>query len=150
MSSGTHSFRCFTPAEPSRVWTALTNGQETGRYLHGLVADSSWCPDAPIRFRTAPIQPTCQSMLVGRVLCAQPYRRLSYFLRSGPEDPATYLTWQLRSCPGGSTVHLHVDHAELADTDEDAEDTWLPVLAALQDLLSRGGPSRPQVSDSGG
>ena len=82
-------------------------------------------------------------MLVGRVLCAQPYRRLSYFLRSGPEDPATYLTWQLRSCPGGSTVHLHVDHAELADTDEDAEDTWLPVLAALQALLAGGGPSRP-------
>ncbi len=38
-------------------------------------------------------------MLVGRVLCAQPYRRLSYFLRSGPEDPSTYLTWQLGPVP---------------------------------------------------
>jgi hypothetical protein len=82
-------------------------------------------------------------MLVGRVLCAQPYDRLSYFLRSGPEDPSTYLTWQLRSCPGGSTVGLQVDDAERAGTDEDAEDTWLPVLAALQALLSGEGPSRP-------
>jgi hypothetical protein len=82
-------------------------------------------------------------MLAGRVLCALPYRRLSYFLRSGPEDPCTYITWQLRSCPGGSTVHLQVDQAECADTEEEAEDTWLPVLAALQTLLSRDEPSRP-------
>jgi len=143
LSSGTHRFRCFTPVAPARVWAALTDGQETGRYLHGLVADSSWHPDSPIHFRAVPIQPECPSMLVGRVLCAQPYRRLSYFLRSGPEDPSTYLTWQLRSCPGGSTVHLQVDHAEWADSDEDAEDTWLPVLAALQALLSGEGPLRP-------
>jgi hypothetical protein len=82
-------------------------------------------------------------MLAGRVLCALPYRRLSYFLRSGPEDPCTYLTWQLRSCPGGSMVHLQVDQAECADTEEEAENTWLPVLAALQTLLSRDEPSRP-------
>ena len=143
MSSGTHRFRCFTPVDTSRVWIALTDGQATGRYLHGLVADSSWCADAPIHFRTAPLQPESQFMLAGRVLCALPYRRLSYFLRSGPEDPCTYLTWQLRSSPGGSTVHLQVDQVECADTEEEAENTWLPVLAALQTLLSRDEPSRP-------
>jgi uncharacterized protein YndB with AHSA1/START domain len=141
-SGGTHRFRCFTAASPSRVWTALADGKETARYLHGLVAESSWCPDAPIHFLTDPVQPEDQSMLVGRVLCAQPHRRLSYFLRSGPEDPATYLTWQLRSCPGGSTVHLQIDQAECPDTDEEAENTWLPVLAALQSLLA--GDRRPQ------
>jgi hypothetical protein len=56
-------------------------------------------------------------------------RRLSSFLRSGPEDQCTYLTWQLRPCPGGSMVHLQVDQAECADTEEEAENTWLPVLA---------------------
>ena len=54
---GTHEFRCFTPADPFRVWTALTDGQETGWYLYGLVAESSWCPDAPIRFRAPPHLP---------------------------------------------------------------------------------------------
>lgn len=82
-------------------------------------------------------------MLMGRVLCAQPNRRLSYFLRSGSEDPSTYLTWQLRPSPGGCAVHLHVDHTECTVTDEEAEDTWLPVLAGLQALLSGGGPPRP-------
>ena len=142
MSSGTHRFRCFTPVETSSVWIALTDGQRTGSYLHGLVADSSWCVDAPIHFRAAPLQPDSQSILAGRVLCALPYRRLSYFLRSGPEDPCTYLTWQLRSCPGGSTVHLQLDRSECADTEEEAENTWLPVFAALQTLLSRDERSR--------
>lgn len=82
-------------------------------------------------------------MLVGGVLCSQVDRRLSYFLKSGPEDPSTYLTWTLNSCPGGSIVHLQVDRAECADTEGDAEITWLPVLASLQALLSRDETSRP-------
>jgi uncharacterized protein YndB with AHSA1/START domain len=142
MSGGTHSFRCFTPADPARVWAALTDGEQTARYLHGLVADSSWCADAPIRFRAVPVQPEVPLALVGRVLCAQPGRWLSYLLSSGPADPCTYLTWQLRPCPGGSTVGLQVDRAECADTEEEAENTWLPVLAALQALLARDYPSR--------
>ena len=88
-SSGTHHFRSLIPVDPSRVWTALTDGQETGRYLHGLAAESSWCRDAPIQFRVAGIQPECPSVLVGRVLCAQPSRRLSYLLRSVTQDPST-------------------------------------------------------------
>jgi len=100
MPSGTHRFRCFTPADQSRVWAVLTDAQEARRYLHGLVADSSWCADAPIQFRAAPSRPDSHSILTGRVLCVQPYCRLSYFLRSGPKGPPTYLTWQLRSCPG--------------------------------------------------
>jgi hypothetical protein len=82
-------------------------------------------------------------MLGGTVLCAQPYRRLSYFLRSGREDPSTYLTWQMSSCPGGSIVHLQVDRAECADTEEEAENTWLPVLASIQALLARDETSQP-------
>jgi hypothetical protein len=128
------------PVETSRVWIALTDGQATSSYLHGLVAESSWCADGPLHFRTDPRQPGPQAMLAGRVLCALPHRQLSYFLRSGPEDPCTYLTWQLRSCSGGSIVHLQVDQAECADSEEESETTWLPVLAALQILLSRDEP----------
>jgi hypothetical protein len=131
MAGGTHRFRCFAPVDPSRVWLALTDGQKTSKYLYGLVADSSWTAGAPIHFRAARSQPEGQSTLTGRVLCAQTHRRLSYFLRSGPNDPSTYFTWQIRSCPGGSTVHLQVDQAECTDTEEEAENTWLPVLAAL-------------------
>ena len=78
MSSGTHRFRCFTPVDTSRVWIALTDGQATGRFHHGLVADSSWCTDAPIHFWAPPVERQGQSELTGRVLCALPCRRLSY------------------------------------------------------------------------
>ena len=40
-------------------------------------------------------------------------------------------------------VHLQVDRAECADTEEEAENTWLPVLAALQSRFTQDKPSRP-------
>src|ERR1022692_439073 len=136
MSSGTHRFRCFAPVVPSRVWIALTDGQETGKYLHGLVADSSWCAGAPIHFRAAPLQPESQSTLAGRVLRAQTHRRLSYFLRSGPKDPSTYLTWQIRSCPGGSHPNPTQPRSRLAErkaiqTLAHAARVMAPALVAL-------------------
>jgi uncharacterized protein YndB with AHSA1/START domain len=72
--------------------------------------------------------------LTGQVLRAEPPRQLSYLLRSGPDDPPTFLTWQLRATPGGTTVRLQIDEIE-GSSDEDAEDTWLPVLTALRALL---------------
>lgn len=58
--------------------------------------------------------------------------RLSYLLRAGPGDPPVYLTWRLRRAPGGCVVRLEIDEPEGADSPQDAEDVWLPVLAALQ------------------
>lgn len=139
---GTHGFSCFTAARPDRVWAVLTGDAETGSYLYGLVPSSSWQPGAAIHFRNAQIS-TAVSSLSGRVLHAQPPCRLSYVLQSGPDDPPVYLTWQVRSCSGGTAVHLRVDETEGADNDEQAEDTWLPVLAALQALLARDEPALP-------
>jgi uncharacterized protein YndB with AHSA1/START domain len=141
LMSGTHRFQCFTAVDPSKVWVALTDGQGASRHLHGLVAESSWCADASIQFRAGPGRGPI--LVGGRVLFTQPPRRLSYLLKARAEDPSTYVTWQLRPCSGGSIVHLQVDQAECADTKEEAENTWLPVLAALQSLLSRDAPSQP-------
>jgi len=49
-----------------------------------------------------------------------------------------YLTWLLRPTPGGCTVRLQIDEVDTADSPEGAEDIWLPVLAALQHLLTPG------------
>ena len=54
---------------------------------------------------------------------------------TGPGQSAAYLTWLLRPALGGCAVRLEVDQVENPDSAEDAEDVWLPVLAALQ-LLS--------------
>ena len=49
-----------------------------------------------------------------------------------------YLTWLLRAAPGGCTIRLEIDEVDSTDSAEDAEDVWLPVLAALQDLVNPG------------
>jgi uncharacterized protein YndB with AHSA1/START domain len=125
---GHQQFTCSTTAEPSRVWTALTEPEETREYLYGLAAHSCWEAEAAIRFCHE------QHTLQGQVMHAERPCRLSYYLTAGPDDPPTYLTWQIRASPTGSTIRLQIDETEpaIADSDEEAEDTWLPVLAALQ------------------
>jgi hypothetical protein len=56
-------------------------------------------------------------------------------LQSCSTDPPTYLTWLIRPSASGTTVKLAIDEPETPDTVEEAEDTWLPVLEALQQHL---------------
>jgi hypothetical protein len=72
------------------------------------------------------------------VLHAQCHERLSYLLQAGPGDPPVYLTWRLRPAPGGCVVRLEVDEVDHADTPQEAENVWQPVLAALQLLADPG------------
>jgi len=131
-----HQFALTTAAAPAAVWAALTDGDLTRRYLHGLAAHSDWAPGAPLTLRSGggSSGPHGAGRLTGQVLRAEPPRQLSYLLQSGPDDPATFLTWQLRTGAGGTTLRLQVDEIE-GSSEDDAEDTWLPVLAALRALL---------------
>ena len=87
-------------------------------------------PRDPIEFRLGG-----RAAAIGRVLHAQCHQRLSYLMQAGPGDPPVYLTWLLRSAQGGCTVRLEIDEVDHADSPQDAEDVWLPVLAALQLLV---------------
>jgi uncharacterized protein YndB with AHSA1/START domain len=129
--TGSRTFACHSPVDPARVWVALTDPAQTTAYLYGLALHSTWVPDAPIDIRHKD-GPT----LTGRTLCSRPPERLSYVLQAGPEDPPVYLTWLIRSSPVGCTIRLQIDEIDCADGPDDAEDTWLPVLAALQNLLA--------------
>jgi uncharacterized protein YndB with AHSA1/START domain len=126
-----HSFACYTSARPEEVWDALTSASRTPAYLYGLAAQSTWEADAAI---TAVHE--SHTRLTGYVLCARPGERLSYLLQAEPADPPTYLTWLIRPSPSGCTITLVIDEPETPDTTEGAEDTWLPVLAALQRYLT--------------
>jgi uncharacterized protein YndB with AHSA1/START domain len=128
-----HTFAAYVRARPELAWTALTDADQTAAYLYGLAAHSTWIPGAPIGFCLGD-----RTELTGRVLHAQRPERLSYVLQSAPHDPPTYLTWLIRQAPGGCTIRLEIDEVDNADSREDAEDVWLPVLAALQHLLNPG------------
>ena len=127
---GPHRFSCVTGAEPARVWSALTEACQTGKYLYGLAAYSTWKAEAPIHLEMAD---GCS--LTGQVLHVEAPNRLSYVLQSGPGDPATYVTWHIRPCPSGSTITLQIDEID-SPCNEEVEDIWLPVLAALQETLA--------------
>ena len=122
-----HVFAAHVRAGPGAVWTALTDPGQTGAYLYGLAAHSTWGAGDPIEFRLAG-----RVEAIGCVLHVRGQERLSYLLRAGPGDPPVYLTWRLRRAPGGCVVRLEIDEPEGADSPQDAEDVWLPVLAALQ------------------
>ena len=126
-----HVFAAHVRADPALVWTALTDPGQSGAYLYGLAAHSTWIPDARIEFRLDD-----RVELIGTVIHARRHERLSYLLQSGPDDPAVYLTWLLRPAPGGCAVRLEIDEVDAADSQKDAEDVWLPVLAALQLLVN--------------
>jgi uncharacterized protein YndB with AHSA1/START domain len=148
-----HQFALVMAAEPAAVWSALTQGDLTRRYLNGLAAHSTWVPGARLTFRSggeAAGSPAA-GQLTGQVLRAEPPRRLSYLLQSGPQDPPTFLSWRLRAAAGGTTLRLQIDEID-GSSDDEAEDTWLPILAALRTLLDpvRSGPGQPAEGQQDG
>jgi hypothetical protein len=80
-------------------------------------------------------------------MCVQRSERLSYVLQSASADPPVYLTWLIRPGPGGCTIRLQIDEIDTADSLQDAEDIWLPVLEALQQLVNPG--RLPEVRPDG-
>lgn len=133
LGGGTATFACFTPADREKVWATLTDAGRTGAFLYGLAAHSSWEPGAPVALRHGG-----STRLTGHVLCAHRLERLSFVLQAEPGDPPVYLTWLIRPTRGGCTIRLQIDEVDAADCAEEAEDTWLPILAALQDQLRAG------------
>jgi hypothetical protein len=125
-----HNFAAHTTAAAETVWVALTDPAKTADYLYGMAAHSTWVPDAPVELR----REDCV-VLTGRVLCSRRNERLSYIVQSGEQDPPVYLTWSIRPTSSGCAIGLDIDEVDSADSREDAEDAWLPVLAALQRLL---------------
>lgn len=62
--------------------------------------------------------------------------------RPNQATPPVYLTWLIRPTRAGCMIRLHIDVIDAADSAEDAEDTWLPILAALQQQAA--GPTTDQ------
>jgi uncharacterized protein YndB with AHSA1/START domain len=122
-------FAFFTSADPVSVWTALTDAAQIRQYLDGLALQSTWAPGSPI---VAPFRD--RRTVMGEVLCVQLHHRLSYVIHP-PEATAVYLTWLLRDTDGGCVCTLQVDETEKSEPTE-LEDIWLPIVAALQRVLT--------------
>lgn len=131
----TSLFDLVSPADPARVWAALTRPDLTS-YLFGLQARSSWEPGAPVVFVPA-ASGTGQTPLRGEVLLAEASHRLSYSMTVGDSHPITYVTWEITDGRAGSRVRLYVDEASnsLAECEEGAA-AWSLVVAGLEKVTS--------------
>jgi hypothetical protein len=123
-----HTFAAWTRADPEVVWTALTDPGQTPEFLYGLAADSTWIPGAPIRFRHG------ESGI--RTSLVRPAQRGAHHWPT--RLTAFRATWMIRPGPGGCTIRLQIDEIDTADSLQEAEDIWLPVLEALQRLVNPG------------
>jgi uncharacterized protein YndB with AHSA1/START domain len=130
-------FRIITSAEPERVWNALTATGFPLDYLHGMTVESDWRPGATVTMAL-----TDQWRLIGEVVAAERPRRLSYTLDDPPGAPTVYVTWELRGVNEATIIRLHVDEPwPLADSTEDLETAWLPILSGLVKHLECSSPS---------
>ena len=131
-------FHAITSANPECVWDALTATGVPLDYLHGMTADTDWQPGAKVTLAL-----TGQWRLTGEVLAAERPHRLSYTLDDPPGSPSVYVTWELHRTSDGTIIRLNVDEPRpFADSTEDLESAWLPVLSGLVKHLERG-PSSP-------
>jgi len=125
-------YECRTLVGASRVWSALTDSEQTPTYLYGLTLVSSWTEQATVH-AAHPLG----HALRGQVLCCRPGQRLSYVLQGVGDDPPVYLTWVITPDEGGCAVRLEVDELDAdTDGDTDGDDTWRTVLARLAEMLA--------------
>ncbi|HEY5110542.1 MAG TPA: SRPBCC domain-containing protein [Acidimicrobiales bacterium] len=126
--SSSHRFSFLTGAPPERVWAALTCPDTTPRFLHGMRLESAWVPGSPVE-----LQAPAGHSVSGEAIRVDPPRSLSFALEQGTA-PCRIIGWELRPHPEGTVVRLSIDDVD-GDCEEEVEDVWLPVVAALQGLL---------------
>ncbi len=127
----------YIRATPQQVWQALTDADLTARYW-GHRNESEWTAGATWHHR--PLGGGGDDV-VGRVLDADPPRRLRFTFEAPHEFPGTdpsVVTFTLEA--GDGITRLHVVHENLADTTALGQIShgWSAVLANLKSLLETG------------
>jgi uncharacterized protein YndB with AHSA1/START domain len=133
-SFASEQFRAITSVKPECVWCALTATGVPLDFLHGMTIESDWKPGAKVT-----VTLSGHWGLTGAVLAVERPRRLSYTFDDPPGEPSVYVTWELHPTDDGTVIRLNVDEPwPFADSSEDLESAWLPVLSDLVKHLERG------------
>ena len=141
----TYVFDLVTEATPQRVWAVLTTPELTAEYLSGLAARSMWRTGSPVAFSVSGPAAAPALTLQGEVLAAAEPTRLSYTLTAGPDQPTTYVTWEVLADGRGAAIRLSVDEPdELRSGSREAETeaVWSQIMGDLGTVLARS-VSRP-------
>ena len=129
-------------AEPSRVWSALTDPQQVKKFMFGSEVETDWREGSPITWPGEYQGTSFQDK--GTVVRVDPERELvvtHFSPLSGKEDrPESYHTvaYRLQATDSGGT-HLTLAQDNNA-TDEEAEHSrqnWLAMLESLKKVVEQ-------------
>ena len=117
-------------AAPARIWTVLTNGEQTKKYMFGCETVSDWQPGSPLQWR---MQHEGKDLVAvtGNVVEIQPEHYLSYtvFDPNGtiPDLPENYLTvtYQLTANVDNTTLTVtQGDYNKVAEGERRYREAW--------------------------
>lgn len=146
-------FRVYIQAPVQKVWDALTSSEFTTKYGYGGEVEVDLTPGGKYLAHTTPAMKEMgmgDTAVTGKVIEADPPRRLVQTWVAAWHNEETTLTWDLTEYDGGLTgLTLTHDCAGAPNTAMDVEGTgnaaqggggWPWVLASLKTLLETGEP----------
>jgi uncharacterized protein YndB with AHSA1/START domain len=134
-------------ASPAKVWDALTNPEQTRRYMFGCETRSDWKAGSPLLW-TGNVDGHEMVFVKGTILEIEPEKKLVYTTidpnnSAVPDIPENYLTvtYELTEENGGTLLNVSQgDYSQVANGEKRYEDTvegggWQSILDAIKMLL---------------
>lgn len=135
-------------APASKIWDALTNPEQTKKYMFGCETISNWKPGSPLLWR-GEYEGTEMVFVKGNIVSIEPGKSLAYTTidpnSTTVEDiPENYLTvtYDLREQDGQTILNVtQGDYSKVADGEKRYEDTynngegWNPILVQIKKLV---------------
>jgi uncharacterized protein YndB with AHSA1/START domain/DNA-binding transcriptional ArsR family regulator len=140
VSEPTHVYQIYINADPATVWQAIVDGEQTRRYFYGTRVESTWAPDAGIRYLGADGRVVAD----GKVIVVEPCHLLEITFQAHwdpeleAEGPAREV-WLLEDVNGATklTVEMH-DVAPGSKTYEDFTGGFPYILSGLKTFVETG------------
>jgi len=138
VADGTAVFEVFIKTTPERLWEAITDPEQRGKYSFGIATRSDWTPGSEY---TAGI-PGAVEIAAGRNLEVDPPRLLvqtfdALWSEEVKAEGTTRVTWEIE--PVGTSCRLTVTHDQLpADANAELYGGWPMILSGLKTLLETG------------
>ncbi len=131
-----HVLEIYIRSTPEKIWQALTDGEQMEKYFFGQRIDfSGWEPGSIYHFRG----PDGVKNPAGRIIEADPPRKLVNTLKPGPNAAESRLTWEIT--PAGESCKLSLVHDQLDASDPQSEgfkDGWVMFFSAIKTYLETG------------
>lgn len=132
----------FIRTTPDALWDALTDGDRTRLFYHGLVVESDFRAGAPIRYLREDEAGNPVVVIEGEVVEVDAARRLVHtFAFTDSDDAPTRVAYDVE--PMGEVVKLTMTHDGFdgkTDTYHTTLTGWCPIFSGLKTLLETGEP----------